>query len=326
MRRSTLSSPSTFAAAILFIAIATDGASQSFQGGLRGAVTDANSVIPGVMVTLINEGTTVSRDDREQRARRNTCLRRWRLEPTPCARCSRDSRRSNGKGLTIGTQQFVTVDLVMEVGMIEESISVTADAPLLETSNASLGEVLDKANAGRTAGAQSQRLHGSGDGADGDRDWRSVTSAGWKTRATGRCSRSAAAEASRNNYLLDGVAVTDLQNRTSVFVSTEAINEVKVQVHTYDAEMGRSGGGVFNTTGKSGSNAFHGSAFYPESSELGGSPTTSLPSAPGSPKITDGPYYRYWGGSVEADQRFATRPSSGWHTRDTARTRRRPGS
>src|SRR5438046_9433492 len=64
-----------------------------------------------------------------------------------------------------------------------------------------------------------------------------------------------------NNYLLDGVAVTDLQNRTSVFVSTEAINEVKVQVHTYDAEMGRSGGGVFNTTGKSGSNTFHGGAF-----------------------------------------------------------------
>jgi hypothetical protein len=40
------------------------------------------------------------------------------------------------------------------------------------------------------------------------------------------------------------------------------IEDVRVQVHTYDAEMGRTGGGVFNTTARSGSNAFRGSAFY----------------------------------------------------------------
>src|SRR5207247_10130051 len=38
--------------------------------------------------------------------------------------------------------------------------------------------------------------------------------------------------------------------------------DVKVQVHTYDAEMGRTGGGVVNTTLKSGSNQFRGTAFY----------------------------------------------------------------
>src|SRR5207244_13055574 len=61
MRRSTLSWASTFTAALFLVAFATDGASQSFQGGLRGAVKDANSVIPGVMVTLVNEGTNASR-------------------------------------------------------------------------------------------------------------------------------------------------------------------------------------------------------------------------------------------------------------------------
>ena len=35
-----------------------------------------------------------------------------------------------------------------------------------------------------------------------------------------------------------------------------------MQVHTYDAEMGRTGGGVFNTTLKSGTNSFHGTGFY----------------------------------------------------------------
>ena len=42
----------------------------------------------------------------------------------------------------------------------------------------------------------------------------------------------------------------------------ESLEDVKVQVHTYDAEMGRTGGGVFNTTLKSGTNSFRGTAFF----------------------------------------------------------------
>ena len=51
-----------------------------------------------------------------------------------------------------------------------------------------------------------------------------------------------------NNYTLDGVPITDLRNRASANPSIESLEDVKVQVHTYDAEMGRTGGGVFNTT------------------------------------------------------------------------------
>ncbi len=43
--------------------------------------------------------------------------------------------------------------------------------------------------------------------------------------------------------------------------SIEMLEDVKVQVHTYDAEMGRTGGGVFNASARSGTNAFRGSAF-----------------------------------------------------------------
>ena len=51
-----------------------------------------------------------------------------------------------------------------------------------------------------------------------------------------------------NNYTLDGVPITDLRNRATANPSIESLEDVKVQVHTYDAEMGRTGGGVFNTT------------------------------------------------------------------------------
>ncbi len=64
-----------------------------------------------------------------------------------------------------------------------------------------------------------------------------------------------------NNYLLDGFPVTDIQNRSSTNPSVEALEDVRVQIHTYDAEMGRSGGGVFNATAKSGTNSFRGTGF-----------------------------------------------------------------
>ena len=65
-----------------------------------------------------------------------------------------------------------------------------------------------------------------------------------------------------NNYLVDGISHTDLVNRPSVNPSFEAVDSVNVQIHTYDAEMGRTGGGTYNVTYRSGGNAFRGSVFY----------------------------------------------------------------
>ena len=65
-----------------------------------------------------------------------------------------------------------------------------------------------------------------------------------------------------NNYTLDGVPITDLLNRPVAHPTIEALEDLKVQVHTYDAEMGRTGGGVFNATLRSGTNNYHGTTFF----------------------------------------------------------------
>jgi hypothetical protein len=67
-----------------------------------------------------------------------------------------------------------------------------------------------------------------------------------------------------NNYLIDGVSHSDLVNRPTVNPSFEAIESVNVQLHTYDAETGRTRGGTYNVTAKSGGNIFRGSGFYPD--------------------------------------------------------------
>ncbi|HCC57787.1 MAG TPA: TonB-dependent receptor, partial [Solibacterales bacterium] len=64
-----------------------------------------------------------------------------------------------------------------------------------------------------------------------------------------------------NNYLLDGVPITDATNRAIIIPSVEAVMEVKVQANTYDAEMARTGGGMFNTIIRSGGNQIHGSLY-----------------------------------------------------------------
>ena len=65
-----------------------------------------------------------------------------------------------------------------------------------------------------------------------------------------------------NNYLVDGVPITDMRNRASANPNIEALQDVNVQVHNYDAETGRTGGGTFNVATKSGTNDWHGSGFY----------------------------------------------------------------
>ena len=67
-----------------------------------------------------------------------------------------------------------------------------------------------------------------------------------------------------NNYLLDGISVTDLRNSelfNTPLPSPDAVQEFKVQTSLYDATEGRNGGGNINAVLKSGTSHWHGSAF-----------------------------------------------------------------
>ena len=74
---------------------ATEAAAQSFQGGLRGSVKDAQGVIPGVTVTLTNEANGVTRDTVSNASGEYSFPA---LDPaaTPSRRRCRDSRPSIG--------------------------------------------------------------------------------------------------------------------------------------------------------------------------------------------------------------------------------------
>jgi hypothetical protein len=61
-----------------------------------------------------------------------------------------------------------------------------------------------------------------------------------------------------NSFVVDGIPISTSTGGVTFVPSIEAVSNVRVQANTYDAELGRTGGGVFNTSLKSGSDAYHG--------------------------------------------------------------------
>ena len=247
--------------ALLFVPLATSSAwAQTFTGGLRGAVRDANGVVPGVTVTLANDATGATRDAV------SNADGQYNFAAVPPGSYNIKAELTGFKtyqnnSVRIAAQQFITLDITLEVGQLQETITVTGAAPLIDTSNATGGGVINTEqlstlpSGGRSAFLFAVTLPtvvASGDpqfNRQQDQTNASLLSLGGGTRRG-------------NNYLVDGVAVTDLRNRASANPTIEAIDDVAVQVHQYDAEAGRTGGGTFNVATKSGGNDWHGSGFY----------------------------------------------------------------
>jgi hypothetical protein len=248
-------------AALLIVPLASSAVwAQTFTGGLRGAVRDANGVIPGVAVTLTNDATGATRDavSNEQG--------QYNFAAVPPGTYSIKAELTGfktyeNKGVRIAAQQFVTLDITLEVGQLQETITVTGAAPLIDTSNATGGGVISTEqlstlpSGGRSAFLFAVTLPtvvASGDpqfNRQQDQTNASLLSLGGGTRRG-------------NNYIVDGVPVTDLRNRATANPTIEALDDVAVQVHQYDAEAGRTGGGTFNVATRSGTNDWHASGFY----------------------------------------------------------------
>ncbi|MEZ5356471.1 MAG: TonB-dependent receptor [Bryobacteraceae bacterium] len=232
---------------------------QSFQGGVRGRIHDqSGAAIPTAKVTLTAQATNVSRSTLSNDAGEYSF-------PAVNPEAYSITVESPGfkfasRQVTVQTQTFLTVDVAMELGNVTETVNVTEEVPLMETANASTGQVVDRQklvdlpNLGRNPFMMSkiaQNVVPAGNPIYNRMQDQSGSSqisiAGGPVRG--------------NNYLLDGIPITDSVNRAVIIPTIESVQEVKIQANTYDAEMGRTGGGVFNTYLKSGTNHLHGSGF-----------------------------------------------------------------
>ena len=246
---------------ILMVISATILSAQSYQGGLRGRVTDAaGAAIPGVKINLVNQSSnatlsTLTNDVGEYAFSA--------LNPADYVLTVERPgfKKFEQVGINIGTQTFHTVDITLQVGDVSQSVEISGESPLMETVIPSVGGALnsrqlqDLPNIGRNPYMALAKV-APNIVAVGDTRYQRFQDQSGTSQIT-----IAGGPSYGNNFLLDGIPVTETNNRTTIIPSIEAVQEVKLQANTYDAEMGRTGGGVFNTYLKSGTNQVHGSVF-----------------------------------------------------------------
>ncbi len=167
-------------------------------------------------------------------------------------------RKTTLKGIKLSVGDKTRLNIVLQVGSAQNSVTVEATTPLMQSESSTLGQVID--NRRITALPLNERqflqlaLLGAGSAPPAPES-RLSTQSNSGVNVNG--SREAA-----NNFLLDGVDNNDLfLNRLVVNPSVDAIEEFKIQGGNYDAEYGRSGGAQVNVALKSGSNGVHGSLF-----------------------------------------------------------------
>ena len=176
-------------------------------------------------------------------------------------------RRLVRQGIVLQVGQQARIDLRLQVGAVSESVEVVAEAPLLETSDASLGQVIENRKVldlplnGRNIVALSALAAGVTPGTSfgiGTPDGRAalVQAASSNVSINGGMTSS-------NDVMIDGVPLSVCcQNQISFQPSIDTTLEFRVRANMYDAQYGRTGGGVITFASRGGGNEYHGSVYH----------------------------------------------------------------
>lgn len=164
------------------------------------------------------------------------------------------------EGITVSTNQRLAIDLNMQLGSQVEAVTVTADVAMLQTSTASVGQVITEKQIsimpmnGRTPLTLAQLAYGVTPSSD-PRFTRPFDNAGPSGFSMG------GGQGQSNELLLDGAPDMTRNRRVAYNPPVDAVAEIKVEAFQPDAAYGNTGGGTVNVVLKGGTNDFHGSLY-----------------------------------------------------------------
>jgi outer membrane receptor for ferrienterochelin and colicin len=237
---------------------------QQGTGELRGRVVDAqNAVLPGVTVTAKNEGSGQFREvvSGPDGSFFMSALIPGSYELSAQLAGFRTFQRGAVR-VEVGKTQ--SIDVQMQVGGVEEKVTVTAESPIVDTTTKQLG-----------GSVQSQELQ---DVPSVNRNFTSYLSllpgvtATISTDSFGADSIRVNGQATQNaNYMLDGAGNNDNFNNgnggAQARIPVEAVQEFQLLTSQFDAEFGQSSGGIVNAVSRQGTNAVRGTGFFFESNQ-----------------------------------------------------------
>jgi hypothetical protein len=254
MRRSS-------SAVVVWVLLSLPGFAQTL-GTITGEVKDSSgAIIPGATVTVVNKGTN---------ATRTTTTNAVGLFDVPAlppgmyaVKTELEGFKAASRDLELQVQQTARVDFVLELGTLSEMATVTGVSPLVETSNATIGTVIDNRRIVELPLNGRNYLQLVALSPNVSADFAGAGQAGTRQGGT-RANQQLSVSGQRrefNYYTLDGINNTDVNFNTYIFLpSVDALEEFKVQTGVYSAEFGREASQV-NVVTKSGTNALHGTVF-----------------------------------------------------------------
>lgn len=237
---------------------------QTNRGGISGTVMDSNgAVVPNAKVTVTNEATGVKLTVTTSGSGAyivNT------LEPTLYSVLveAPNFKKSIIKGVKVDTAAVATVNVTISVGNVDESVTITADAQLVNGDSGTISQTIVERqlrdlplNNRSVLDLATTMPNVAGDSGSEDIDAGVITpSPGFNLSVNG-------GRPGSTSMLADGVNNTGVGiARAAVSFSPETVQEFSVQSSAYSAEFGTTGGGVINITTKSGKNDFFGTALW----------------------------------------------------------------
>ena len=242
---------------LFVLMLASTATGQSNYGAVRGTITDAvGATLPNATVALTSETTKIVRttvaNGSGEYAFSAVDPGKYNVSASMAG-----FKLAENAGVIVDSGNTIPLDLKLQIGATTEVIEVNAAERLVDNGTSYNGQLIDSQklqnlpNPGRNPFLFS-KLDNNVTAVGDPRFVRFQDQSGSSTISI------AGAPMSSNNYLIDGVPITDFSNRAVIIPSIEGVEEVKVQANTYDAEIGRTSGGLFNTTLKSGSSALHG--------------------------------------------------------------------
>lgn len=249
------------AAAYVLLAgpFAGTAAAQSTTGTIQGVVRDdQNAVIPGATVTIRNVGTGQVRTQvsSEQGQYRFPNLQVGEYELAVELSGFGTYKQS---GLNLSLNQDAVIDVTLRPAGIAESVQVTADTPLLNTTTAEVGVRFDTRRVAElpvinsrdifSLALQAAGVSQLGSGQTGFASGTNFSVNGMRLRS--------------NNFMMDGQDSNDpsVAGRQQPMNNTDLVQEVRLITNQFAAEYGRAAGSVMNVITKSGTNQFRGSGF-----------------------------------------------------------------
>jgi hypothetical protein len=254
--------------ALIFIAafapMDLEAQSQDARGNIVGRVLDpTGAVVPGVEVRAVSDNTGVVVSTKTNEAG-NYVLPFLVPGMYSVSAEVRGFRKFERKNVQVRVNENVALDIQMTVGEVTESVVVTAESPLLQTSDSSLGQVIDERRIVELplfAGNAMDLVHlapGTVNGTDMRLRKAPFNNAPSQFSADGGGNYG-------NAFTIDGVAniYSDGTSPRVAFSPPQAsLSEFKVQTSSFDASIGRTAGALVNVSTKGGGNEFHGQAWW----------------------------------------------------------------